>query len=121
MEEDEEVEKGDLAGAPASPLRPPPSPPGRSIQPPSPTTRPTTSATLLIIHSHPKSPRLIIFVIAKEKSRKLRNNVQLYRRERNGNACVCASVCVRACVYLTYPRNAIFLLFFFFSVLGETY
>lgn len=102
MEEDEEVEKGDLAGAPASPLRPPPSPPGRSIQPPSPTTRPTTPATLLIIHSHPKSPRLIIFVIAKEKSRKLRDNVQLYARgERERNACVCASIC-NACVRMSH-------------------
>lgn len=104
--------------------RPPfvhPHPPsGRSIQPPSPTTRPTTPATLLIIHSHPKSPRLIIFVIAKEKSRKPRDNVQLYARAASETgmrayvrACVrmcLLCICVRA--YVSWKRD------FFLPVLG---
>lgn len=82
MEEDEEVEKGDLAGAPASPLGHPLSlPPRPDRYNPRLPTRPTTPATLLIIHSHPKSPRLIIFVIAKEKSRKPRDNAYSTRAD----------------------------------------
>lgn len=109
MEEDEEVGKGGPSGCTSVPPSPPPSPPpGRSIQPPSPTTRPTTPATLLIIHSHPKSPRLIIFVIAKEKSRKPRNNVQLYARgetETETRACVaCVPACALTCTLTCTSR-----------------
>lgn len=108
MEEDEEVEKGDPAGAQSGPPRPPP---GRSIQHPRRPTRRHPRRELYLLYIPTPNPRVSLSLsLRKEKSGDGARDVKIHSEKR---------ACERVCRSRRLPGMRVpFLLFLPFTCLG---